>query len=217
MPEAVSSHTTTAPFRQPTSKIDLDVFSDTIREAEALTMMLGALLDQNTGLNQNITQGICNLFGNLVEDFRSIYHDARSQVADGNLQPAFDRAVSLLTPDGKQASDPFSSSNRKLLSDLKDLRKLFKVEGNSFHGLQIQAHALVMGAFDNASAKRGMTKSDLVTLVFIDFLVSDGELQHETVREFKAHAEAQSKDNQLQFDKEIQDRKAQIQAADKGE
>ncbi|PRA86939.1 hypothetical protein CQ054_07005 [Ochrobactrum sp. MYb29] len=79
MPEAVTSNSIHAPIGQPSSSIELDLLHDTIREGEALNVMLGALLDQQSNLHADISFGVCNLMRGLIATLRDIHHSASTQ------------------------------------------------------------------------------------------------------------------------------------------
>ncbi|RRY11503.1 hypothetical protein [Brucella anthropi] len=86
MPEAVASNSISAPIGQPTSTVDLSALHNTIREAEALTMMLGALLDQESNLHRDVSFGLCNLLRGVVDNFRRIYDDASKDAPSDEIR-----------------------------------------------------------------------------------------------------------------------------------
>lgn len=82
MPEAVSSNSTPAHSGQPSSSIDRAMLHDTILEGEALTVMLGALLDQQSSLPSDISFGVCNLMRSVFATLHDIHRSVPTETVD---------------------------------------------------------------------------------------------------------------------------------------
>lgn len=83
MPEAVSSHTTSAPVGQPDLSAEFDAFDETISQLAALAEMLGAYLDENEKTPWN--HGIYSLFRQQAGDLRAIYGSFKDGVSMLNV------------------------------------------------------------------------------------------------------------------------------------
>ncbi|MCZ7893305.1 hypothetical protein O9X99_16665 [Agrobacterium salinitolerans] len=83
MPEAVSSHTTSAPVGQPDLSAEFDAFDETIQQLGALTEMLAAFMDENAKTTH--THGIYSLFRQQAGDLRAIYGSFKDGVSMLNV------------------------------------------------------------------------------------------------------------------------------------
>lgn len=165
MPEAVASNSIPASARQPCLKVDFDAFSDTIREGEALTMMLGALLHQHGSLHEDITMGIIGLFNKVMDDFRGVYQEAKSSRNEQATPVAYHRAVDLLTGGDGPALPTFHYVETQVLP------KLGRVMGSN---IGFTTHAAVLAALGSFSEDLGCTVQALMRLIIVQWLISEG-------------------------------------------
>lgn len=165
MPEAVNSSSIPASADQPPIATDLTAFDATIHELSALTMMLGATLDQVEALHPDISYGIAGLFRALSDDFRHLFVCAKTDRE--NLDKLIVRANALARMKGESAN--LTDEEEAFITTLER-------EKDSSVGIPLRIHPLAKLELETASSRLGCGVQRLVTTIVHQWLIREGYL-----------------------------------------
>lgn len=163
MPQAVSSNSIPVLSGQPAARMNLEVFSDTLHQLDALTLMLGAALDANGSFNENIVVGITGLFRQQIDDLRPLKEAAREDRTRLSELSMHERALERLRSSDFELSDEEIKLNATL-----------RIEKKS--QLILRVPSSLQTVLDGAAKHHNRSVSNLASMIIRQWLFREGWL-----------------------------------------